>query len=100
MDGNSTVLYESDNRPAVILRSRALARRLEGRPLALVAHPSRLAVKNGEHLRMTAEYFVMPSTRRRLVAIRPSYRVSAGSGFTLSSGMPACMVISVIDTRS
>jgi hypothetical protein len=28
------------------------------------------------------------------------YLVSAGSGFTLSSGMPACMVISVIDTRS
>jgi hypothetical protein len=39
---------------AVILRSRALARRLEGWPRALVAHPSRLAVKNGEHLRMTA----------------------------------------------
>jgi hypothetical protein len=38
----------------VILRSRALARRLDGWPLALVAHPSRLAVKNGEHLRMTA----------------------------------------------
>jgi hypothetical protein len=38
---------------AVILRSRALARRLEGWPRALVAHPSRLAVKNGEHLRMT-----------------------------------------------
>jgi hypothetical protein len=37
----------------VILRSRALARRLEGRPLALVADPSRLAVKDGEHLRMT-----------------------------------------------
>src|SRR3954451_8478227 len=35
------------------LRSRALARRLEGWPQALVAHPSRLAVKNGEHLRMT-----------------------------------------------
>jgi hypothetical protein len=39
---------------AVILRSRALARRLEGSPRALVVHPSRLAVKNGEHLRMTA----------------------------------------------
>jgi hypothetical protein len=39
----------------VILRSRALARRLEGSPQALVAHPSRLAVKNGEHLRMTVE---------------------------------------------
>jgi hypothetical protein len=38
----------------VILRSRALARRLEGSSGALVAHPSRLAVKNGEHLRMTA----------------------------------------------
>jgi hypothetical protein len=24
-------------------------------PVALVAHPSRLAVKNGEHLRMTVE---------------------------------------------
>jgi hypothetical protein len=33
---------------------RALARRLEGWPQALVAHPSRLAVKNGEHLRMTS----------------------------------------------
>jgi hypothetical protein len=41
---------------AVILRSRALARRLEGRPGALAAHPSRLAVKNGEHLRMTAAF--------------------------------------------
>jgi hypothetical protein len=38
----------------VILRSRALARRLEGSPQALVAHPSRLALKKGEHLRMTA----------------------------------------------
>ena len=38
---------------AVILRSRALARRLEGWPLALVAHPSRLA-EDGEHLGMTA----------------------------------------------
>jgi hypothetical protein len=37
---------------AVILRSRALARRLEGSPLALVAYPSRLA-EDGEHLRMT-----------------------------------------------
>jgi hypothetical protein len=37
----------------VILRSRAPARRLEGWPLALVAHPSRLA-EDGEHLRMTA----------------------------------------------
>jgi hypothetical protein len=40
--------------PAVILRSRALARRLEGWSRALVAHPSRLA-QEGEHLRMTAE---------------------------------------------
>jgi hypothetical protein len=38
-------------------RSRALARRLEGWPQVLVAHPSRLAAKGGEHLRMTAEYF-------------------------------------------
>ena len=38
---------------AVILRSRALARRLEGWPRARVAHPSRLAA-SGEHLRMTA----------------------------------------------
>jgi hypothetical protein len=37
----------------VILRSRALARRLEGWPQALAAHPSRLA-EDGEHLRMTA----------------------------------------------
>jgi hypothetical protein len=35
---------------AVILKSRALARRLEGWPGPLAAHPSRLAVKNGEHL--------------------------------------------------
>jgi hypothetical protein len=35
------------------MRSRALARRLEGWPGALVAPPSRLAVKNGEHLRKT-----------------------------------------------
>jgi hypothetical protein len=39
--------------PTVILRSRALAQRLEGWPQALVAHPSRLA-EDGEHLRMTA----------------------------------------------
>jgi hypothetical protein len=31
-------------------------RRLEGSLLALVAHPSRLAVKNVEHLRMTAAF--------------------------------------------
>src|SRR3954468_14231014 len=37
----------------VILRSRALARRLEGWPRALVADPSRLA-EDGERLRMTA----------------------------------------------
>jgi hypothetical protein len=37
----------------VILRSRALARRLERRPQALVADPSRLAAGGGEHLRMT-----------------------------------------------
>jgi hypothetical protein len=42
---------------AVILRSRALPRRLEGSVGALVAHPSRLAVKDGEHLRMTAVLF-------------------------------------------
>jgi hypothetical protein len=41
----------------VILRSRALARRLEGRPQApaLVAYPSRLA-QEGERLRMTAVF--------------------------------------------
>jgi hypothetical protein len=50
---------------AVILRSRALARRLEGSPLALVAHPWRLAVKNGEHLRMTAEHLVTLRTPGR-----------------------------------
>jgi hypothetical protein len=37
---------------SVILRSRALARRLEGWLRALVAYPSRLA-EDGEHLRMT-----------------------------------------------
>src|SRR6185295_3640913 len=43
---------------SVILRSRALARRLEGWPRApseLAADPSRLAAKGGEHLRMTEE---------------------------------------------
>jgi hypothetical protein len=44
------------NKLPVILRSRALARRLEGSPQALVADPSRLAAKGGEHLRMTALY--------------------------------------------
>jgi hypothetical protein len=67
--------------------------------MALVAHPSRLAVKNGEHLRMTAEYFV--TSRTRTTMFDPLYYlVSAGNAVTLSSGMPACMVISVIDTRS
>jgi hypothetical protein len=37
---------------AVILRSRALARRLEGWATTR-GHPSRLAAKGGEHLRMT-----------------------------------------------
>jgi hypothetical protein len=49
----SDAYSQRSNNSAVILRSRALARRLEGWPQALVAHPSRLAVKNGEHLRMT-----------------------------------------------
>jgi hypothetical protein len=47
------------NKLPVILRSRALARRLEGSPQALVANPSRLALK-GEHLRMTAIYADAP----------------------------------------
>ena len=53
-----TVPNSSPSEPhsAVFLRSRVLARRLEGWPRALVAHPSRLAVKNGEHLRMTAVF--------------------------------------------
>jgi hypothetical protein len=59
--GLNMTYRERDPRPdsfpakhsAVILRSRAFARRLEGWPQALVAHPSRLAVKNSEHLRMT-----------------------------------------------
>jgi hypothetical protein len=49
----SEAYSQRNTHSAVILRSRALARRLEGWPQALVAHPSRLAVKNGEHLRMT-----------------------------------------------
>jgi hypothetical protein len=44
------------NKLPVILRSRALARRLEGWPQALVADPSRLAANCGEHLRMTGLY--------------------------------------------
>jgi hypothetical protein len=44
--------------PTVILRSRALARRLEGWPQVLVADPSRLAARCGEHLRMTSRYAV------------------------------------------
>jgi hypothetical protein len=51
LDGVPTIRNTSTT---VILRSRALARRLEGWPLALVAHPSRLGMKNAEHLRMTA----------------------------------------------
>jgi hypothetical protein len=43
------------NKLPVILRSRALARRLEGWKQAPVAHPSRLA-QEGEHLRMTVLY--------------------------------------------
>src|SRR4029077_4315224 len=46
---------------AVILRSRALARRLEGWPRAPMAHPSRLAARCGEHLRMTAVLFRLSS---------------------------------------
>ena len=43
------------NKLPVILRSRALARRLEGWPRVLVANPSRLA-QEGEHLRMTTAF--------------------------------------------
>src|SRR4051812_13879662 len=47
-------------RTTVILRSRALARRLEGSPRArLGAHPSRLAARGGERLRMTGEFFLL-----------------------------------------
>ena len=45
----------------------------------------------------------MPGTRpgmAELFAARLPYLVSTGSGFTLSLGGPACMVISVIETRS
>jgi hypothetical protein len=49
----------------VILRSRALARRLEGWKQAIVAHPSRLA-EDGEHLRMTA---ALVMTRPNVVTI-------------------------------
>jgi hypothetical protein len=50
----------------VILRSRALARRLEGWPQApaLVAHPSRLA-EDGEHLGMTAVLVWLSANRAR-----------------------------------
>jgi hypothetical protein len=48
-------------------RSRAFARRLEGWPRALAAHPSRLAVKNGEHLRMTAALVSLSADRTRCV---------------------------------
>jgi hypothetical protein len=44
------------NKLPVILRSRALARRLEGWKQAPVAHPSRLA-QEGEHLRMTTSFW-------------------------------------------
>jgi hypothetical protein len=39
---------------------RAPCARLEGRTRARVAHPSRLAVKDGEHLRMTARFLAPP----------------------------------------
>src|SRR6201991_35090 len=48
----SAVAKAGSNTLNLILRSRALARRLEGWTRALVAHPSRLA-EDGEHLRMT-----------------------------------------------
>ena len=51
-EGTASILTERLRRYRE--RSRAFARCLEGWPHAPVAHPSRLAVKNGEHLRMTA----------------------------------------------
>jgi hypothetical protein len=56
----------SSTRAVVILRSRALARRLEGWTRALVVHPSRLA-EDGGHLRMTV---VLAWYRQELVACR------------------------------
>jgi hypothetical protein len=40
------------------------------------------------------------ASRRAYATLRLPYLVSIGSGFTLSFGGPACMVISVIETRS
>ena len=77
-----------DTTQRVLLRSGALA------------EPSRfgsLRVRDGyaAHAERHEECRTCRDTRNSI-----RYRVSAGSGFTLSSGMPACMVISVIDTRS
>jgi hypothetical protein len=63
LDGVPTIRNTSTT---VILRSRALARRLEGWPLALVAHPSRLGMKNAEHLRMTAVCIMVGTAQMRL----------------------------------
>jgi hypothetical protein len=49
-------MHISAKHSAVILRSPAFARRLEGSQRALAADPSRLAAKGGEHLRMTAAF--------------------------------------------
>jgi NADPH-dependent curcumin reductase CurA len=78
-------------RATVILRSRALARRLEGLPQVLVAHPSRLAVKNGEHLRMTVAGIagVGNQTMFPLCSERPrtSVALTIGEGNTMSDSV-------------
>jgi hypothetical protein len=77
-DGHEEVAVST--KKTVILRSRALARRLEGWPRALVAHPSRLAVKNGEHLRMKARY---------LATLTPMHYLSGSLGGTGDALLPA-----------
>jgi hypothetical protein len=75
--------FRAETNDAVILRSCALARRLEGWPQVRVPHPSRLAVKNGEHLRMTLACVAFAGTTTHIFRARfnrsSCAAISAGS---------------------
>src|SRR4051812_30677326 len=75
---------------AVILRSRALARRLEGRSQAsaLLAHPSRLAAKKRRSPQDDAVLFALQSARTPLCSITLAhFAVSASIYARNSSGV-------------
>src|SRR5947209_4826701 len=60
----------------VILRSRALARRLEGSAMGACGHPSRLAVKNGEHLRRTITWLEVTVSGREGLGAGAAWRLA------------------------